>query len=98
MTTLGTREREGVENVSIEDDDGDGPFADVRPNDGGGGTVDDGEVLSVIGVSRPDLKNLYAPRRRDRIIVHTRSRWRIPQVDHLEPFRRHFPARLFQSR
>ena len=43
MTTLGTREREGVENVSIEDDDGDGPFADVRPNDGGGGTVDDGE-------------------------------------------------------
>ena len=45
MTTVGTREREGVKNVSIEDDDGDGPFADVRPNDGGGGTVDDGESL-----------------------------------------------------
>ena len=98
MTTVGTREREGVENVSIEDDDGDGPFAGVRPNDGGGGTVDDEEVLSVIGVSRPDLKNLYAPRRRSRIIVHTRSKRRIPQVDHLGPFRRHFPARLFQSR
>jgi hypothetical protein len=40
---------EGVENVSMEDVDGDGPFAGVRPNAGGGGTVDDGEVLSVIG-------------------------------------------------
>ena len=45
MTTVGTREREGVKNVSIEDDDGDGPFTDVRPNDGGGGTVDDGEAF-----------------------------------------------------
>jgi hypothetical protein len=41
--------REGVENVSIEDVDGEGPFAGVRPKAGGGGTVDDGEVLSVIG-------------------------------------------------
>ena len=44
-----TRDREGVENVSIEDVDGDGPFAGVQPNAGGDGTVDDGEVLSVIG-------------------------------------------------
>ena len=95
---VGTRDWEDVENMSIEDYDGDGPFADVRPNDGGGGTVDDGEVLSVIGVNRPDLKNLYAPKRRNRIIVHTRSRRRIPQVDHVEPFRRHFPAGVFQSR
>jgi hypothetical protein len=43
--------REGVENVSIEDVDGDGQFAGVRPNAGGGGTVDYGEVLSVIGES-----------------------------------------------
>ena len=49
MITVGTRDREGVENVSIDDVDGDGPFAGVRPNAGGGGTVDDGEVLSVIG-------------------------------------------------
>ena len=39
---------EGVENVSIEDVDGDGPFAGVRPKAGGGGTIDDGEVLSEI--------------------------------------------------
>ncbi len=32
---------EGVENVSIEDVDGDGPFAGVRPKAGGGGTADD---------------------------------------------------------
>ena len=38
-----------MENVSIEDVDGDGPFAGVRPNAGGGSMVDDGEVLSVIG-------------------------------------------------
>ena len=38
-----------MENVSIEDVDGEGPFAGVRPKAGGGGTVDDGEVLSVIG-------------------------------------------------
>jgi hypothetical protein len=44
-----TMTREGVENVSIEDVDGDGPFAGVRPKAGGGGTADDGEVLSVIG-------------------------------------------------
>jgi hypothetical protein len=34
--------QEGVGNVSIEDVDGDGPFAGVRPNAGGGG-ADDGE-------------------------------------------------------
>jgi hypothetical protein len=44
--------REGVENVSIEDVDGDGPLAGVRPNAGGGGTADDWEVLSVIGERR----------------------------------------------
>ena len=49
MMTVGTQDREGVENVSIEDVDGDGPFAGVWPNARGGGTVDDGEVLSVIG-------------------------------------------------
>ena len=38
---VGTREREGVENGSIEDVVGDGPFAGVRPNAG--------EVLSVMG-------------------------------------------------
>ena len=38
-----------MENASIEDVDGDGPFAAVRPNTEGGGTVDDGEVLSVMG-------------------------------------------------
>lgn len=43
--------REGVENVSIEDVDGDGPFAGVRPKAGGVGTADDGEVLSEIGES-----------------------------------------------
>jgi hypothetical protein len=41
--------RGGVETVPIEDVDGDGPFAGVRPKAGGGGTADDGEVLSVIG-------------------------------------------------
>lgn len=40
---------EGVENVSIEDVDGDGPFAGARPK--AGGTAEDGEVLSVIGES-----------------------------------------------
>ena len=41
-----------MENVSIEDVDGDGPFAGVRPNAGGGGTADDDwEVRSVIGES-----------------------------------------------
>jgi len=40
-----------VENVSTEDVDGEGPFAGVRPNAGGGGTAEDGEVLSVIGES-----------------------------------------------
>ena len=43
-----TRDREGVENVSIEDVDGDGPFAGVQPNARGNNAVDDGEVLSVI--------------------------------------------------
>ena len=46
---VGTQDWEGVENVSIEDVDGDGPFVGVRPNTGGGGMVDNGEVLSVIG-------------------------------------------------
>ena len=47
-----TRGREGVENVSIEDVEGEGPFAGVRPNAGGGGTADDDwEVRSVIGES-----------------------------------------------
>jgi hypothetical protein len=44
--------QEGVENVSIEDVDGEGPFAGVRPNAGGGGIADDGDVLSVIVESR----------------------------------------------
>jgi len=43
--------RVGVENVSTEDVDGEGPFVGVRPNAGGGGTAEDGEVLSVIGES-----------------------------------------------
>ena len=38
-----------MENVSIEDVDGEGLFAGVRPTAEGGGTIDDGEVLSVIG-------------------------------------------------
>lgn len=42
---------DGVENVSIEDVDGDGPFAGARPKGGGGGIADDWEVLSVIGES-----------------------------------------------
>jgi hypothetical protein len=44
--------QEGVENVSIEDVDGEGPLAGVRPNAGGGGTADDGDVLLVIVDSR----------------------------------------------
>ena len=55
---VGKQDREGVENVSIEDVDGDGPFAGVWPNARGGGTVDDREVLSVIednNVLRIDL-------------------------------------------
>ena len=47
-----------MKNLSIEDVDGDGPFAGVRPNAGGGDTVEDGEVLSVMGnndvLCRPD--------------------------------------------
>jgi hypothetical protein len=39
--------REGVESVSIEDVDGDGPSS-VRPKAGGGGIADDGDVLSLI--------------------------------------------------
>jgi hypothetical protein len=37
--------------LSIEDADGEGPFAGVWPNAGGGGAADDGDVLSVIGES-----------------------------------------------
>ena len=48
--------------MSIGNVDGDSPFAGVQPNDGGSGTVDDGEVFSVIGVSRPELRNFYVPR------------------------------------
>jgi hypothetical protein len=47
-TCRGSGRREGVENVSIEDVYGDGLFAGVRPNAGGGCTVDHGEVFSVI--------------------------------------------------
>jgi hypothetical protein len=43
--------REGVEDISIEDVDGDGPFAGVRPKARGRGTVDDGKVRSVVGES-----------------------------------------------
>ena len=43
--------REGVENVSIYDGDGDGPFAGLRLKADGGGTADDWDVLSVIGES-----------------------------------------------
>ena len=38
--------REGVENVSNDEVDGDGPFAGVRPKAGGEGTADDWDVLS----------------------------------------------------
>jgi hypothetical protein len=47
----------GVENVSIEDVDGEGPFAGVRPNASGGGIADEGEDLSVIVESRPLCMN-----------------------------------------
>ena len=43
--------REGVENVSVDEVAGDGPFAGVRPKAGGVGTADDWDVLSVIGDS-----------------------------------------------
>ena len=43
-----TWDREGIENVLIEDVDGDGLFTGMQLNTGGDGTVDDGEVLSVI--------------------------------------------------
>lgn len=33
--------------LSIEDVDGEGPFAGLGPNAGGGGTTDDGDVLSI---------------------------------------------------
>jgi len=39
---------EGVENVSIDDVDGDGPLSDVRPKGGSDGTGGEGVVLSVI--------------------------------------------------
>src|ERR1700761_6105000 len=39
--------REGVENVSVDDVDGDGPFAGVPPKAGSRGTADDWDVLSV---------------------------------------------------
>ena len=46
---MGPGDLEGVENVSIEGVEGDGPFMGVWPNTGGSGMVDDREVLSVIG-------------------------------------------------
>ena len=49
--------RSGVENVVMDEVDGVGPFAFVRPNAGGGGTMEDGDVRSLIwesGVLRRD--------------------------------------------
>ena len=46
---VGTQDQDGIEKVSIEDVDDDSLFVGVWPNAGVGGTVDDGEVLSVIG-------------------------------------------------
>ena len=49
-TTGGFRTtREGVEIVSVDDVDGDGPLAGVRPKAGGGGTAHDWDVLSMRG-------------------------------------------------